>query len=155
MLPRSIKWLQSLVVWPDHVGGGEKNDRQILIWWLICGVCLTKTLESADLKIDETVIPARLTATRPMSRSQPRASSNALILLNYEHVEHANGFPFPPPPPTPPPLRCRLSMHWTQKTTSTRQPSPHSRRPTKRRCSRFSPRPERRYYRFILCTFHQ
>lgn len=76
---------------------GEKNDRQILIWWLICGACLTKTLESAD----PSIIPARLTATRPMSRSQPRASSNTLILLNYQHVERANGFPFPPPPPRP------------------------------------------------------
>lgn len=48
----------------------------------------------------------------------------------------------------------RLSMHWTRKTMNTRRPSPLWRRPTKRRCSRFCPRPGRRYYRFIPSMFY-
>lgn len=68
------------------------------------------------------------------------------ITPDYERVQRLMAF-FSP-------LCCRLSMHWTRKTMNTRRPSPLWRRPTRRKCSRSSPRPGRRYYRFGSPRFH-
>lgn len=86
-------------------------------------------------------LPAHLNWSVKNCGRPPARFFKTIITPDYERVQQLMAF-FP--------LCCRLSMHWTLKTMSMRQPSPLWRRLMRRKSSRSSPRPERRYYRFIL-----
>lgn len=90
-------------------------------------------------------LPAHLNRSEKNCGRPPARFFKTIITPDYERIQQLMAF-FP--------LCCRLSMHWTLKTMSMRRPSPLWRRPMRRKSSRSSLRPERRYYRFILSLNH-